>query len=125
MLAWCVAVFVCTCMYGVWVCVHTRVSQAHTRTSYVISCGGVFVCAQNHEMGPHPPHLATKMERFCWHSPLFWGRCPHPLEDGATFTVGQLRVRALAAPCHTKGHVMYFVEAPGADVPPPRPSFLQ
>lgn len=33
-----------------------------------------------------------------------------PVEDGAVFKVGALNVTVMHTPCHTKGHVLYFVE---------------
>lgn len=32
-----------------------------------------------------------------------------------TFTIGELKVRCLFTPCHTTGHICYFIEAPGGE----------
>lgn len=31
------------------------------------------------------------------------------------FNIGELKVRCLFTPCHTTGHICYFVEAPNGD----------
>jgi glyoxylase-like metal-dependent hydrolase (beta-lactamase superfamily II) len=38
--------------------------------------------------------------------------CTHPLRDGDTLRVGSLTVRALHAPCHTRGSLCYVVDGP-------------
>lgn len=37
---------------------------------------------------------------------------------GDEFKVGELSVRCLFTPCHTKGHICYFVQGPDASVAP-------
>lgn len=36
----------------------------------------------------------------------------------ALFKVGSLNVKCLATPCHTSGHICYFVSKPGGSEPP-------
>ncbi|CAM9550848.1 unnamed protein product [Ectocarpus fasciculatus] len=36
------------------------------------------------------------------------------LKDREEYTLGSLTVRALHTPCHTRGHVLFFVTSPGA-----------
>ncbi|KAI9597623.1 hydroxyacylglutathione hydrolase [Syncephalis fuscata] len=38
----------------------------------------------------------------------------HHVGDGDEFTIGQLKVRAIATPCHTSGHICYYVVDPSA-----------
>ncbi|RKP05871.1 beta-lactamase-like protein [Thamnocephalis sphaerospora] len=38
----------------------------------------------------------------------------HSVQDGDTFTVGELQVCVLATPCHTSGHICYYVTDPNA-----------
>lgn len=35
-----------------------------------------------------------------------------PVKDGDTFTIGDLTCQVMHAPCHTKGHILYFIENP-------------
>ncbi|XP_052900345.1 hydroxyacylglutathione hydrolase, mitochondrial isoform X2 [Anopheles moucheti] len=37
-------------------------------------------------------------------------RLTHPVKQDDTFEIGNLRVRCLSTPCHTKSHICYFVE---------------
>ncbi|XP_053668398.1 hydroxyacylglutathione hydrolase, mitochondrial [Anopheles marshallii] len=37
-------------------------------------------------------------------------RLTHPVQQDDTFEIGNLRVRCLSTPCHTKSHICYFVE---------------
>lgn len=36
----------------------------------------------------------------------------------ALFQVGSLNVKCLSTPCHTSGHICYFVSKPGSSEPP-------
>lgn len=36
------------------------------------------------------------------------------LKDREEYTLGSLTVRALHTPCHTRGHVLFFVTSPAA-----------
>jgi len=36
----------------------------------------------------------------------------HPVEDGDEFRIGELRVGVMHTPCHTRGHVLYYVRHP-------------
>lgn len=36
----------------------------------------------------------------------------HPVNDGDEFAVGNLKVKVFFSPCHTSGHVLYFVHSP-------------
>ena len=38
----------------------------------------------------------------------------HPLEDGASLSVGRLEARAIFIPAHTRGHLAYYFESEGA-----------
>ncbi len=40
------------------------------------------------------------------------------VSHGDQFSVGGLNVRCLFTPCHTAGHICYFVESPNEDVEP-------
>jgi hydroxyacylglutathione hydrolase len=40
------------------------------------------------------------------------------VEDGQVLELGHLQIRVLQTPCHTRGHVLYFVSAPGEQQPP-------
>ena len=43
------------------------------------------------------------------------GALTRKVSHGDEFKVGQLNVRCLFTPCHTAGHICYFVESPGHD----------
>lgn len=36
-------------------------------------------------------------------------------DEGTTFSLGQSSVRVMHVPCHTRGHIAYYIEAPGDD----------
>lgn len=42
--------------------------------------------------------------------------CTHPVDNGDTFTIfdGDIKVKCYHTPCHTKGHMIYYMEAKGA-----------
>lgn len=42
------------------------------------------------------------------------GALSHKVGEGDTFQVGNLSVRCLFTPCHTSGHICYYVEGPEA-----------
>lgn len=37
-----------------------------------------------------------------------------PMKDGDTFQIGKLSGKVLHAPCHTSGHLLYFISNPEA-----------
>ncbi|XP_067006492.2 hydroxyacylglutathione hydrolase, mitochondrial isoform X2 [Anabrus simplex] len=41
------------------------------------------------------------------------GALTRKVKHGDKFNVGQLSIKCLATPCHTSGHICYFVESPG------------
>uniref|UniRef100_F6YDU0 Hydroxyacylglutathione hydrolase, mitochondrial n=1 Tax=Macaca mulatta TaxID=9544 RepID=F6YDU0_MACMU len=46
------------------------------------------------------------------------GALTHKITHLSTLQVGSLNVKCLATPCHTSGHVCYFVSRPGGSEPP-------
>lgn len=44
--------------------------------------------------------------------------CREPTPVRASFKVGSLNVKCLSTPCHTSGHICYFVSKPGSPEPP-------
>lgn len=44
--------------------------------------------------------------------------CREPMPVRASFKVGSLNVKCLSTPCHTSGHICYFVSKPGSSEPP-------
>jgi len=46
------------------------------------------------------------------------GALTQQVSHGDSFKVGSLSVRCLATPCHTSGHICYFVEGPQGEDPP-------
>ena len=44
--------------------------------------------------------------------------CREPMAVRASFKVGSLNVKCLSTPCHTSGHICYFVSKPGSSEPP-------
>ena len=38
--------------------------------------------------------------------------------DGDALKIGALNIKCLATPCHTSGHICYFLEGPSAEDPP-------
>jgi len=43
------------------------------------------------------------------------GALTRKVSHGDELKIGQLNVRCLFTPCHTAGHICYFVESPGHD----------
>jgi hydroxyacylglutathione hydrolase len=43
------------------------------------------------------------------------GALNHKVGDGDQFKIGNLNVRCIFTPCHTTGHICYFVEAPNGE----------
>lgn len=41
------------------------------------------------------------------------GALTHMVDHGTKFNVGNLNVQCLFTPCHTSGHICYFVSPPG------------
>lgn len=39
------------------------------------------------------------------------------LNDGAEFKIGELNVKCIGTPCHTRGHLCYYVTAPTGEPP--------
>ncbi|XP_058290162.1 hydroxyacylglutathione hydrolase, mitochondrial isoform X2 [Hylobates moloch] len=46
------------------------------------------------------------------------GALTHKITHLSTLQVGSLNVKCLATPCHTSGHICYFVSKPGGSQPP-------
>nr|XP_037845952.1 hydroxyacylglutathione hydrolase, mitochondrial isoform X2 [Chlorocebus sabaeus] len=46
------------------------------------------------------------------------GALTHKITHLSTLQVGSLNVKCLATPCHTSGHICYFVSKPGGSEPP-------
>nr|XP_045238357.1 hydroxyacylglutathione hydrolase, mitochondrial isoform X3 [Macaca fascicularis] len=46
------------------------------------------------------------------------GALTHKITHLSTLQVGSLNVKCLATPCHTSGHICYFVSRPGGSEPP-------
>lgn len=43
------------------------------------------------------------------------GALTHKIKQDDVITIGNLKIRCLFTPCHTKGHICYFVESPNGD----------
>eukprot|EP00117_Sycon_ciliatum_P007455 scpid71379/ scgid10553/ Hydroxyacylglutathione hydrolase, mitochondrial; Glyoxalase II len=41
----------------------------------------------------------------------------HRLKNGDTFKIGEMSVRAMHTPCHTTGHICYYITSPTLDTP--------
>jgi hydroxyacylglutathione hydrolase len=46
------------------------------------------------------------------------GALTQKVSHGDTLKIGALNIKCLATPCHTSGHICYFVEGPIAEDPP-------
>jgi hydroxyacylglutathione hydrolase len=46
------------------------------------------------------------------------GALTRQVSHGDSIQLGALTIRCLATPCHTSGHICYFIESPQTEDPP-------